>query len=149
MAGGRPRKPTHIKKAQGTLEKSREVSNPAIGELMSVLPAIPDGLSNDEEKYFIYCCEEMLKDGLLATKFVRTIERAAVWYGIWVITRRSIQEHGFIQKTKSGYSAITAELTAMEKSHKYLVDFETRFGLDLVSSQKINIPTNKKDRLLK
>ena len=144
MKSGNPAKPRHIKEAQGTLKKYREIENPVMGEVMSVLPVIPEGFNKDEEKYFIHRCEQMLNMGLLTPEFVQSMERAAVWYGIWITTRRAIKKNGYTQTTQSGYSAITSDLTTMEKAHKYLVDFEREYGFTLASSQKISMPPKDK-----
>jgi len=140
MAGGRPRKPRHIKEAQGTLEKSREIETPATGEPLSILPAIPDGMTADEEKYFIYCCEELLNLGLLTSQFIVSIEMAAVWYGQFCEARERVRKGEAVQTTKTGYTQTTGYWSQMKDSYKNLVEFESRYGLNLVSSQKISVP---------
>ena len=140
-----PAKPRHIKEAQGTLKKSREVANPASGEALSVLPAIPDGMTVDEERYFIYVCEQLLDLGLLTSQFVVDIEMAAMWYRQFVEARKKIREGEGIYVAKSGYSQVSGWHTQMEKAYKNLTDFHGKYGLDLVSSQKISMPPRNKE----
>ena len=145
MAGGRPRKAVHIKEAQGTLAKSREITDPAIGEVMSILPAVPVGMTEDEEKYFLYCCDELLNLGLLTSQFIVSIEMAAIWYREFCEARRFIRENGGTQKTQSGYTQINGYFTQMKESYRMLRDFENSYGLNLVSAQKINLPDPHRD----
>lgn len=140
MAGGRPRKAVHIKEAQGTLARSREIDSPAIGEPLSILPAVPEGMTGDEEKYFLYCCEELLNLGILTSQFIVSIEMAAIWYREFCEARQFIRENGGTQKTQSGYTQISGYFTQMKESYKMLRDFENSYGLNLVSAQKINMP---------
>ena len=133
-------KAKHIKEAQGTLQPCRVNDSPATGEPMSLLPAIPDGMEVEEEKYFIKCCEELLNLGLLTSQFIPSIEMAAFWWWEFVENRKKIRKEGSVQVTKTGYSQTTGYHSAMKDAYKNLVDFENRYGLNLVSAQKISVP---------
>ena len=141
----RPTKPDHVKEAQGTLQPCRVNDSPAVGDALSVLPAVPDGMTEYEEKYFIWCCEDLLDKGLLTRSFAVSIERAALWYHVFATSRKRMRGGGYVQETQSGYTQITADFTAMKESHKLLSEFEGKYGLDLVSSQKISMPVRDKD----
>ena len=144
MSGGRPRKPKHIKEAQGTLAKSREVDHPAMGEALSVLPSVPVGMGEHEEKYFLHCAGDLLSKGLLTAGFLPSLEMAASWYALFIIARNEVRSNGAVQVTQSGYTQITGSFTTMDKTYKNLVDFENRYGFNLVSSQKISMPAREK-----
>ena len=139
-----PQKPKHIKEAQGTLRKSREIAAPAVGEALSVLPAVPDGMGVDEEKYFLYACGELLELGLLTSQFIVSIEMAAIWYAEFIEARKRCREGEGQYVAQSGFSQISGWFTQMEKAYKQVVDFEGRYGLNLVSSQRISMPPRDK-----
>ena len=142
---GRPTKPRHIKEAQGTLEKSREVDNPITRQALSKVPNIPDIIPDRGKEYFIYCCKALIEDGLLSAAIINKAVRAASWYADFVKASKAIDEHGYIQTTKSGYDAISPHLTMKERAEKYLTEFEREYGLTLASSQKLSMPTKKPD----
>jgi hypothetical protein len=142
--GGRPKKPRHIKEGQGTLTKSREIENYLVSEKLDILPAIPEGMKPEEEKFFIWACEEMLKTGTLSSQFLRSLERACFYWWIWVSCREIIRRDGATQKSNSGWNQKSGDFTVMNEAHKYLVEFDNEYGLNLVSSQKIRMPDVKK-----
>lgn len=135
-----PQKPKHIKEAQGTLKNYREIANPAMGESLSVLPAVPDGFTVEEEKFFIYVCNELLNLGLLASQFIVDVEMACIWYRAFCEARKVIREGGGVQTTQSGYNQTTGYWSQMKDSYKNLVDFNNKYGLNLVAAQKISMP---------
>ena len=140
MNKGRPRKAVHIKEAQGTLARSREISDPIVSEQLDTLPTIPKGMQPDEEKFFIWACEEMLKAGALSSQFLRSLERAAFYWWVWVSARELIRIDGATQKSNSGWAQKSGDFTVMNDAHKYLTEFDNLYGLNLVSSQKIRMP---------
>ena len=142
---GRPGKPKHIKEAQGTLERSREVANPATGEPLPVLPAIPDGMTVEEEKFFIWVCEELIKTHLLTSQFIIEIEMAAMWYRSFCEAREKVRKDSGVQTTKTGYTQTTGWWSQMKDAYKNLTEFGNRYGLNLVSSQKISLPDSGRE----
>ncbi len=145
MGAGRPRKPVHIKKAQGTLEKSREIDNPVTFDSLSDVPEIPVIVPNEGRDYFVFCCELLLSIRLLTAAFIPDITRAAIWYGYMVQAVNQMAEDKYYQETKTGYTAINSHLTTYEKAHKYLSDFENKYGFNLVSSQRLSMPDKKRE----
>lgn len=141
----RPRKPDHIKKAQGTLRECRVNQSPATAEILSAVPAVPDDVPDDGRGYFVQSCEILFSLGVLTAAYIPDISRVAMWYSIFIRAFRAIEADGYFQTTQGGYTAINAHLTTMDKAHKHLVDFEGRYGLTLVSAQKISIPAKPKN----
>lgn len=148
MAAGRPRKPVHIKKAQGTLAKSREIDNPVTFEALNKIPDVPDLIPNEGKEYFTYCCELLFSIGMLSAAYIPDITRAAFYYAIFIRAGKIIRDSGYSQVASSGYTSITAHLTALTKAQKELKEFESKYGFNLVSSQKISMP-KKKNKYLK
>lgn len=138
MSAGRPRKPKHIKEAQGTLTKSRETGAEMIWDCLKEIPD-PEDCKGAEAVYYYRVTSALMESGALARPFLPGIERAAYWFGLFTEARDHIRKHGFTQQTKSGYSQVTAYFTVMQTAHKFVCDFESRFGLNLADSIKLNI----------
>jgi hypothetical protein len=139
----RPRKANHIKEAQGTLQPCRIIKGHVDFDKLSRIPRIPATIPKHGQGYFIHCCEALKSVGLLSAAILPDIERAATWYHVYCIARNYIKRSGYYQKTKTGYIAVSPHLNALEKSQKALVDFETRNGLNIVGSQKLEMPKGK------
>ena len=137
---GRPSKSNEIKKAQGTLRPCRVVDQPVTFKALSAVPAVPDSVPEFGREYFSHCCEALFTAGVLSAAIIPCIEIACAWYHIYVLAREAIKKGGYMQKTKTGYSAISADFTALKEATGQLRKFEGENGLNLVSSQKISGP---------
>lgn len=138
---GRPAKTRQEKEAQGTLEKSREPSNPITYEPLSEVPDVEVPMRGKD--YFVHCCRAMIERGTLSAATINKVVRAAGWYDLWVRALDGIAKDGYIQSTKTGYKAFSPDVTTMEKAEKFLTEFEREYGLTLASSQKLNLPEHK------
>ena len=136
-------KPKHIKEAQGTLRKCREVDSPATTEPIEV-PAVPDEVPEEGRGYFTHACEVLFSLGVLTAAYVPDISRAAMTYAFFIRAQRELEESGTVQMTKTGYTAISANWTVYKDSLKYLTEFESRYGLSLVSAQRLSVPDKPK-----
>lgn len=144
----RPRKTIETKKAQGTLEKSRELPNYVHHDIVRVMPEVSKDLNEDGKKFFQNVCAILMQKGLLTVAYIADIELHATWYSIYKIAERNIKKNkGYTQISKTGWNQISADIAALEKATKALVNFSTRYGLDLVSSQRINVPDIETDKL--
>ena len=135
-----PQKPKHIKQAQGTLRKCREVDHPATTEPLSEVPAVPAEVPDESHGYFTHCCEILLSLGVLTAAYVPDITRAAMTYAHFIRAQRALELVSPVQETKTGYTAISAWWTVYKDSMKSLNEFEGKYGLSLVSSQRISVP---------
>ena len=145
MKAGRPRKPDHIKKAQGTLKPCRVNNSPATSELLSSVPDIPEDVPDNAHGYFTHCCEYLLHNNLLTSAIIVQIVRASDMYSNYKKMKDIVDEHGPIQTTETGYTAKTGAWTVMVEAHKLLLEFEREQGLTLASSQKISVPPSQKN----
>ena len=140
MPAGRPRKPKHIKEQQGTLEKSREIDNPLDYTPFSRVPKCPESVPDDGRKYFTHCCRLMVGVGTLNAATLMDVEKAATWYALWIVSKRAVfGGESYYHTTENGYQTTKPHLTAMKDSYKNVIDFETRNGLNLTGSQKIEM----------
>lgn len=140
---GRPRKPNHIKEAQGTLEKSRVNEHPLSFEPLSRVPEPPGDLNKDGRAFYVYICQILINAGLLTAGYLFDIERAAFWYSLFKDAQREIELEGYYQESETGWRQIKPSVQIIEKATKYLNEFDGKYGLNLVAGQKIEIPENK------
>ena len=96
MTAGRPRKPEHIKRAQGTLQPCRVVDDHVTFAPLSKLPDIPVTVPEQGKDYFTHCCQVLMSLNLLSAPIIPDIERAACWYHIYCDARDHIKEDGYV-----------------------------------------------------
>ena len=145
MGAGRPRKPNHVKAAQGTLQPCRINNNPLTYEPLSVAPKPPKDLSEDGRNYYTYVCTLMITKKLLTPAFLFDIERSSFWYQEFKKAQREINENGTFEISQTGWKQISASITIAEKATKLLNEFENKYGLNLIASQKIEMPAPEED----
>jgi len=143
MAGGRPPKPKHVKEAQGTLEKSREIEHPVTFEPLSAVPKVPDVVPEEGREFFTHHCRLLFSVGLLTAGDISSISQASIWYAIFIRASRSLEEDGQSQKSQTGYENPRPQFTAMVQAQKYLNEFQNKFGFNLASRQRISMPKKK------
>ena len=141
----RPRKPDHVKKAQGTLQPCRVNSSPATAESLSAIPAVPKDVPDDGAGYFTWACEILFSFGELRTSFIPSITRAAQMHSQYARHWDIVNREGARQVCQSGYTQKTGAWTLMTEAHKFLNEFERDYGLTLASSQKISVPEKPKN----
>ncbi|MCK4815105.1 P27 family phage terminase small subunit [bacterium] len=139
MPAGRPRKSIAEKKASGTFRKDREVNNPLVWESLTEIPEMEETIEGAKE-YYKHACEALRDTGQLCRAFIPSIERAAFWYGLFLRASKEVETNGVVQTAKSGYSSQSPHVNIMAMCHKNVIEFENQFGLNLVSSQKIEMP---------
>ena len=140
MGAGRPRKTNELKAAQGTLEKSRVNERPLNYAPLTAVPSIPEDLDDEGAKYYGYVCTLLLSKRLLTPAYLFDIERAAFWYSQFKIAQRDIKNNTAVERSKGGWKQVGAYLSVAEKATKYLNEFDNKYGLNLVSGQKIEMP---------
>lgn len=140
---GRPTKPDHVKDAQGTLRPCRVNEHPLSYDALSRSPEPPKDLNEDGSRFYKYICDLMISKRLLTPAFLFDIERAAFWYEQFKVAQRDVNENGMFEVSeKSGWRQISPLVSVAEKATKFLNEFDGKYGLNLVSGQKIEIPEN-------
>jgi phage terminase small subunit len=103
------------------------------------IPEMKEIIEGSKE-YFEHSCQSIMDTGQLYPAFIPTIERAALWYGLFMKASKEIEKNGIVQTAQSGYNSQSPHINVMAMCHKNIVEFENQFGLNLVSSQKIEMP---------
>jgi len=119
------------KKRNGTYRKSMDVAISVTGE---VLTDVPEMIFRDEvaTQYYKKICRILLQNGWLLEDFLNDIVRAAEWHAMY----EEHKNNSMLITMKTGYQQISASFTIIKEAQKNLVDFENRYGLNLLSSQR-------------
>jgi len=143
---GRPRKSKAEKIASGTLQKCREVGNALEFRPISSVD-VPDYLEGYAVEFFEYYSRLMASVGLLTPADMLELEKASIAYSMMREAYDDLKENGSMQVTRSGYTQKTAAFTVYSDANKILSDFSNRYGLNVVSRERITMsePDNEDD----
>ena len=142
---GRPRKPDHVKKQQGTLQKCRINDRPLTYETISVPPEAPAELGEHGRNLFNYVCALLVSKRLLTAAYLVDIEMASQQYEIYKKCVRNMNDNGMFHVTSNGYEVERPCMNRMDKAYKFVTEFNNRYGLNLISGQKIEMPAPEED----
>ena len=141
---GRPRKPQHVKDAQGTARKCRDTGSEIVP--VTDINTGPLTLTEQQQYLFSVIVEEGKKNGILMTQFSGDFARAAQWWDRYIEADLYMREHGMWQVSeKGGWAAKHPAYGVAVDSHKLLVEFENRYGLSLPGYEKLGIKPQKKN----
>lgn len=135
---GRPRKPTAVKKLQGTLQKCRTNQNepkPA-GELKRVEP--PEFLTDTAKEIWRYALE-MAPEGLLTSLDFGIFTEWVVGYDAFVHLSAAMKETGTIQKDADGNVRVNDILHHITKTASILNKLQNDMGFTPASRSKISV----------
>ena len=134
---GRPRKTREEKMMIGTYRKDRDIVYNVSGD---AIEQVPDIKFDDpiQQEYFDRTCQTLIDNGWLLKDFIDDIKRAAEWYGLY----REHKTKPMTQCSANGFITMTASYTIRRDAHKFLCEFEQRYGLNLLASQRFS----KKDK---
>lgn len=132
------RKTIAQKKLEGTYRADRDKENHLT---FHPLQNLPEWIGGHEyaNAYYQRIGMLLISNNLLTEADLVSLQRAATWFYIYLDARLSIISGGYIQRAQSGYNNVSGHLTAFEKAHKYLTEFEAKFGLDPLSREKLSI----------
>lgn len=136
--GGRPRKPTALKKLQGTLQRCRTPTaepKPA-GELKTVLP--PDYLTESAKAIWTYALDQA-PEGMLTTLDFAVFSRWVVLYDQFIVVSAAIKREGTIQEAEDGSLAVNPMLRALNQTAATLRQLETELGFTPASRSKVSL----------
>jgi len=109
MAIGRKKKPTNLKKLQGTYRKDRALKDEFNPEI--VIPPMPEHLSEHAQKEWKRLAPQLFANGLLSDVDMATFAAYCQYYGRWVEAEEKLKERGeLIDTTPNG----------MEQQHAYI-----------------------------
>lgn len=130
---GRPRIPTAVKAARGTLELSRVKNEPVFPDGNPVAPANLTGPARAEYERL---ARMLLEQGLFPASAEGELAFGCWWYGQWCESQLLIEAHGQLLATEYGLKTNPAiRIAATAASHYYTMC--GRFGLDPSSAGKV------------
>lgn len=142
---GRPRKPTEIKKLEGTYRKDRDISKniPKFTRLISAGEA-PDWFNAEQKSVFEFITGELIRINILETVDIDLIiayciERAAYFKNSEIVNRV-----GTTKMTKNGYTTLRTESVAARFHLSNMMALAREFGFTPASRQKLLIKDKDK-----
>jgi len=121
----RPKKPTELKKRQGTYRSSRANKNEPTPEIL--IPDPPDHLEGDSLKEWDRITPILYKNGLISELDTAELAAYCCCFARWREAERHIKENGLTEITSNGniiqspYVGIAN--TAMKQMHQFLCQF--------------------------
>lgn len=139
MNRGRPRKPDHIKKAQGTLRNRPSKSILLPVQVDKVENTMPMQLSDRQKDLFEIICQSCSDAGILMERFIPSLIGGAIIWDKWIDAVNGLNEEGLIQEAQSGWQQKSAYLSAFCELSKLKADFENSWGITLTGYEKLGL----------
>ena len=136
--GGRPRKPTAIKRLQGTLQKCRTPKNEPIpaGDLKTAEP--PDYLTDTAKAIWTFALDQA-PEGLLTNLDFAVFSRWVVLYDQFLQLSSAIKKEGTIQESDDGTLSVNPMIRAINSTAQTLRGIETEMGFTPASRSRIAV----------
>lgn len=134
--GGRPRKPTAVKRLQGTLQKCRTPKNEPIPEhdLKTTLP--PEYMTDSAKAIWQFALDQA-PPGLLTTLDFAVFSRWVVLYDQFMQLSAAIKREGTIQEETDGSLTVNPMLRALNQTALTLRGLENEIGFTPASRTRI------------
>lgn len=139
----RPRKPTKVKKLQGTLRKHRirDEWEPPVGA-----PPMPEHFGADARRQWRLVMPVLLQAGLITTTDASTLEAFCEAYQEWKDAARIIAKEGqLVEVPPYGQKAHPA-VKILNDARAQCMSYAQRFGLDPASRSRIAAPPAKETK---
>ena len=142
---GRKKIPTEIKKARGTLRKSRELENPMSVKKVDGLPVAPKWLSEIGKEQFDIVVNQLNSLGMLYEVDLKLIEAYSNSMALHIESEQQLRQTGRIQlyRDEDGnpkHAQITPLQTISKQALEAALKIATQFGLTPSSRTKISVP---------
>ena len=142
---GRKKIPTELKKARGTLRKSRELDNPMEVAKVSAVPAAPKWLSEIGKEQYDLVVKQLNDLGMLFQVDLKLIEAYSNLMALHIESEQSLRLHGriMIYKDDEGnpkHSQIVPMQTVSKQALDQAIKIAAHFGLTPSSRTKISAP---------
>jgi P27 family predicted phage terminase small subunit len=146
MGQGRKKKPTQLKKLQGTLKAERVLENEMQVSLVSKIPFAPEWLTEIGSEEWNNVCSELHGKGMLHHIDLRLIEAYCNAMALHIETEMMLREKGRIQvfKNPDGTIKHTQAIPYQKIANDALdraLKLATQFGLTPSSRTSIQQPT--------
>lgn len=133
------------KQAQGTLQKCR-IKQAICFDPLDSIPDIPDHLNEYSGEFFKQVCELFLSNGSLTAGNIPDITLASIWWGVARQAEESINgKDGIVQVYESGAKNVSPYLSVLDRATTQIQRFSDRYGLSLLSKQRVGIQGTKKE----
>ena len=132
-----------MKIMRGTYRPDREEKHFETSSLDQI-PDPPIDLTDKERENFYIICKVMIDRGCLNRATLLPIAQASAVLTMWREAKSNINEHGITNVTANGYVQVNGYFSAFEKLTKHLESFYNRFGLDLLSLDRLKISEPEK-----
>ena len=151
MTRGRKPIPNEIKQLKGTIEKSRLIENPMIVQINNEIPEAPEDLNNEAKKIWQITCDELKRNGILATVDLGLVEAYCAELAMYKEAVRQIRKTSPLVKSPSGYPMVSPWQTIRKQSLKAATDLAQLFGVTPSARTRVgaNKPPESKLELLK
>jgi len=142
---GRKKIPTELKKARGTLRKSRELDNPMEVEKVSTLPVSPKWLSEIGKEQYDLVVNQLNNIGMLYQVDLKLIEAYANSMALHIEAEQELRRVGRIMVYKDDegrpkHSQIVPMQTISKQALDQAIKIASHFGLTPSSRTKITSP---------
>ena len=137
---GRPRKANHVKELQGTINKDRVIDNAVTFVPLTDIPKPTQELQKPGEDFYYFCCRALMSRRLLTAVDILEVQGAAMWYGIQYEAYEMVKLKGPIQETQTGHGTVSGWFSVLRDSRKALSEFYNKYGFNLTSRQRIEMP---------
>tara|TARA_R100000664_G_scaffold24116_2_gene33799 strand:- start:1771 stop:2250 length:480 start_codon:yes stop_codon:yes gene_type:complete len=142
---GRKKIPTELKKARGTLRKSRELDNPMEVEKVCTLPVSPEWLSEIGKEQYDLVVNQLNNIGMLYQVDLKLIEAYANSMALHIEAEQELRRVGRIMVYKDDegrpkHSQIVPMQTISKQALDQAIKIASHFGLTPSSRTKITSP---------
>ena len=138
--GGHNKRPTAIKKAEGTLNVSRQVENEFTPTRLSVPPPPPEHYDERTKKRWRVIAKEMCDAMILHNVDVQVLENYCELYERYLRFQDLMDEHGEIVITDKGNLVVNPATVQYLNCHRLMISYSAGLGLGAANRIKIGTP---------
>ena len=143
--GGRPRKPTAIKKLQGTLNIYSVNFDEPTPEYSLQNVKTPSFLSRDQKQLWKYAISQA-PDGVLTTIDIGLFTRWCVLYSKFISLSKALEEAGDVIYNDDGVPRANPLINDLNKLAITLRSIETELGFTPASRSKISVHKSEEEK---
>lgn len=127
------------KEMKGTLRKCR-IKNPPAYEKLTNIPDPSFKLNNEGLDYFTKFCQMLIDNKLMTAAYIPIITRASKYYETYKYAVGKVEGGALTQVAESGWEQKGVWWTVMTDAEDRITKIEEKFGMTLMTLQKIDLP---------
>lgn len=140
---GRPKKPTEIKKLQGTEDKRWLVENEMKVLPMDEIPLAPKGFSASAAKIWDSVCRELKRNGLLASCDLELLRGYCILLHQFGEANKMVDKEGLVTISRHGEQVVNPWYRVQCESLKQATQIGQLFGITPSARSRINVASTK------